>query len=367
MNFNSMQWVDNSIIIWFGVSLFLNALASYLWYKKIYLKLGLENYQAIQRIHLNETPRLGGAIYLITLTGYVAYSNTSESAYILKTIFFCLIPIILTGLKEDLFHNVRPAIRLISLFFAAWLFRMKFTGALPILDNIPIIGMLFFIQGGASLFYILSITAIANGMNMIDGVNGLCVAIALSILSTLLFLCYKTTDTVLLSVIFTLILLLIPFACLNYPFGRIFLGDLGAYSLGFIVSALTIIFFGRHPEISPWGGVLVLIYPATEVIFSLLRRVANGISVFNPDTIHLHLKLYNYFKERLYLDSLANALVTPVLCMLWIFPFIAITFTYKKQVFIWISIALFMIIYILIYLGIPKSHDKKNNYINYEV
>jgi UDP-N-acetylmuramyl pentapeptide phosphotransferase/UDP-N-acetylglucosamine-1-phosphate transferase len=38
---------------------------------------------------------------------------------------------------------------------------------------------------------------------------------------------------------------------MNYPYGRIFLGDLGAYSLGLIVSMLTIILFGRHPEISP--------------------------------------------------------------------------------------------------------------------
>jgi UDP-GlcNAc:undecaprenyl-phosphate/decaprenyl-phosphate GlcNAc-1-phosphate transferase len=67
---------------------------------------------------------------------------------------------------------------------------------------------------------------------------------------------------------------------MNYPYGRIFLGDLGAYSLGLIVSMLTIILFGRHPEISPWGAVLILIYPATEVVFSLLRRMIKGVNLF---------------------------------------------------------------------------------------
>ena len=57
-----------------------------------------------------------------------------------------------------------------------------------------------------------------------------------------------------LSLNFSAMLPIIPFMIMNYPYGRIFLGDLGAYSLGLIVSMLTIILFGRHPEISPWGG-----------------------------------------------------------------------------------------------------------------
>jgi UDP-N-acetylmuramyl pentapeptide phosphotransferase/UDP-N-acetylglucosamine-1-phosphate transferase len=201
--------------------------------------------------------------------------------------------------------------------------------------------------------------AIANGMNMTDGVNGLCGAISLSILSALLFLCYQTNDTLILSLIFNLILFLIPFLIMNYPYGRIFLGDLGAYSLGLILAMFTIIFFGRHPEISPWGGVLILIYPAIEVVLSLLRRFASGISVFKPDTAHLHLKLYNFFKLQTTHKKMANSLVMPTLGVLWLFPLIAVTFTYKKPDFILISILLFIIIYAIIYLAIPKIHVKK--------
>jgi UDP-GlcNAc:undecaprenyl-phosphate GlcNAc-1-phosphate transferase len=87
----------------------------------------------------------------------------------------------------------------------------------------------------------------------------------------------NSTDITMLSLIFSVILLLIPFILMNYPYGRIFLADLGAYSLGLIVSMLTIILFGRYPEISPWGAVLILIYPATEVVFSLLRRAIKGV------------------------------------------------------------------------------------------
>ena len=353
-----MQWFDPSILIWIGISIILNGFIIYFWHKKFYLNLGLKNYQAIQRIHLNETPRLGGLVLLISLIGYAMHTESFEIISLLKLILVCLIPTLLTGLREDLFHDVKPRIRLLSLFFAAWLFLFKFTGQLPNLAHIVFIKKLLFIQGGVSFFYILSVTAIANGMNLIDGVNGLCGAVALSIFSALLFLSYKTVDITMLSLVFSLILLVISFMLMNYPYGKIFLGDLGAYSLGLIASMITIIFFGRHPEISPWAAVLILIYPTTELTFSILRRSTAGVSIFNPDTEHLHLKLYNFFRLKLKNKKIANALVAPILGGLWLFPLIALMWTYNNIIFIWAGIILFIIFYILIYLTLPSGHTK---------
>ena len=347
MNSNSMQWFDPHIIIWIGMSLVLNSFVAYFWYKKFYLKLGLKSYQAIQRIHLNETPRLGGFIFLITLIGYVIYCDATESTLLLKLILLCLIPIMVTGIKEDLFHNVEPGIRLLSLLFVGWLFRAQYTGPLPNMADIPFIGKLLLLQGGIGFFYILSIVAVANGMNLIDGVNGLCGAVALSILSALLFLSYKISDITMLSLIFSVLLLLIPFVLMNYPYGRIFLGDLGAYSLGLIVSMLTIILFGRHPELSPWGGALILIYPITEVSFSLFRRTLKGKSIYQPDREHLHLKLFYFFRAQLSLKRIANPIVMPMITILWIFPLISLIWTYQKAFFIFISIILFLLLYFL--------------------
>jgi UDP-N-acetylmuramyl pentapeptide phosphotransferase/UDP-N-acetylglucosamine-1-phosphate transferase len=227
------------------------------------------------------------------------------------------------------------------------------------LTDIPFIGKLFLLQGGISIFYILSMVAVANGMNLIDGVNGLCGAVALSILGALLFLSYNTSDITMLSLIFNVILLLIPFVLINYPYGRIFLGDLGAYSLGLILSMLTIILFGRHPEISPWGAVLILIYPATEVVFSLLRRMVKGVSIYHPDTAHLHLKLFHFFRSQPHYKKIANALVTPALAGLWLFPLLLLTWVYQKPLFIWITIILFVILYGFLYAVVPNVQKKK--------
>jgi len=358
MNLNIMQWFDPFILIFMGMSLVLNGLVAYLWHKKVYRNLGLKTYQAIQRIHLNETPRLGGLICILSLAFFVAFSNTNESIQLLKIILTSLIPIIFIGTKEDLFHNVEPAIRLMALLFVGWLFRAQFTGPLPILTDIPLVGKLFLLQGGISLFYILSMISVANGMNLIDGVNGLCGAVALSILSALLFLSYKTSDITMLSLIFSVILLLIPFMLMNYPYGAIFLGDLGAYSLGLMVSMLTIILFGRHPEISPWGAVLILIYPVTEVIFSLLRRLVNGTSIYHADKAHLHLKLFHFFRPQHHYKKIANALVAPILSPMWLFSPFIISWCYHNSLLIHAGIFLFIAFYISVYLIIPDIQKK---------
>jgi UDP-N-acetylmuramyl pentapeptide phosphotransferase/UDP-N-acetylglucosamine-1-phosphate transferase len=255
---------------------------------------------------------------------------------------------------------VEPATRLLSLLFVGWIFRASFTGPLPNMAEIPLVRNLFLFQGGISLFYILSMAAIANGMNLIDGVNGLCGALALSILTALLFLSYKTGDTVMVSTLFSVILLILPFMLFNFPFGKIFLGDLGAYSLGLILSMLTIILFGRHPEISPYVAALILIYPVTEIIFTLLRRALRGASVFRPDTFHLHLKLFYFLRPQPAYKKMANALVMPALTALWIFPLLAVTLTYQKPPFVVAAIVIFVGLYLSLYVMLPNIQKKTN-------
>jgi UDP-N-acetylmuramyl pentapeptide phosphotransferase/UDP-N-acetylglucosamine-1-phosphate transferase len=354
-----MTWFDTSVLHWLGISLIINGFVVYLWHKKFYLKLGLKAYQAIQRIHLNETPRLGGFIFILSLSGYLYQCHLAEEAAILSLILISLIPAILIALKEDLFHNVEPSARLLSLLFAGLLFMANYKGTLPNMAEVPFVGKFFLLQGGISFFYILGMVTVANGMNLIDGVNGLCGAAALSILAALLFLSFKTGDTVMLVVTFNLMLLLIPFMLFNFPFGKIFFGDLGAYSLGLILSMLTIILFGRHPELSPYAAVLILIYPVTEIIFTMLRRVLCGMPVFKADTLHLHLKLFRFLRPQPSYKKMANALVMPALSFLWIFPLLAITWTYQKPLFAIIAVMAFVAIYLFLYVMLPNL--KKNS------
>jgi UDP-GlcNAc:undecaprenyl-phosphate GlcNAc-1-phosphate transferase len=363
MNFFITQCFDPFVLVWMLTSFILNLSAILFWREKIYLKFGFKNYKGVQRIHLDETPRLAGFVFIISLAGFEFFSKNSESSLFLRLIFPCLIPIIIVALKEDLFHNVSPLIRLFSLAFVGWLFMIEYLGPLPDLSNIQLVNNFLLLKYGPSIFYITSIVVIANGMNLIDGVNGLCGMVALSIFTALLLLSYEMNDIIMLSAISSAMLLLIPFILLNYPFGLIFLGDLGAYSLGLIVSIFTIIFFGRHPEISPWLAVLILIFPASEAIFSLFRRLIYGHPISSPDALHLHLKIFYFFSSNLKYKKIANALVMPFLSILWLIPPLTVGWIYNNPIFIFNAIIIFIIIYSVLYFSffiIQKNITRKN-------
>ena len=58
----------------------------------------------------------------------------------------------------------------------------------------------------------------------------------------------------------------------NFPAGLIFLGDGGAYFLGFVVAEIGILLLQRNPEVSPLCPLLIVIYPVFETVFSMYRR-----------------------------------------------------------------------------------------------
>jgi len=75
----------------------------------------------------------------------------------------------------------------------------------------------------------------------------------------------------------------------NYPAGLIFLGDGGAYVLGFLLAELALLLLGRNPRVAPMFPLLVCIYPVFETVFSIyrrrfIRRTSPGV----PDGVHLH-------------------------------------------------------------------------------
>jgi len=79
---------------------------------------------------------------------------------------------------------------------------------------------------------------------------------------------------------------------LNYPRGRIFLGDGGAYLVGLLLAELAVLLVHRNSEISPWFPLVLLAYPVWETLFSMYRRKARGQSTGHADALHLHTLVY---------------------------------------------------------------------------
>ena len=79
----------------------------------------------------------------------------------------------------------------------------------------------------------------------------------------------------------------------NFPAGLIFLGDGGAYFLGFYIAELAILLLHRNPTVSPMFPLLLCIYPVFETVFSIYRRrFLRAMPPSMPDGIHLHSLIY---------------------------------------------------------------------------
>jgi UDP-N-acetylmuramyl pentapeptide phosphotransferase/UDP-N-acetylglucosamine-1-phosphate transferase len=81
---------------------------------------------------------------------------------------------------------------------------------------------------------------------------------------------------------------ILGFAAFNFPFGRIFLGDGGAYTIGFLLAWLAIFLLSLAPAFSPWAVLLIFFWPIADTLLAIWRRVAGRVSVGQPDRLHVH-------------------------------------------------------------------------------
>lgn len=325
---------------------------SFFW-KKIYTTLSLKAYQSKQRLHQDEIPRIGGLItYLfLTITACVAFESE-----LLNIILMSAIPIVIIGAKEDLFHNTSPKLRLFFMIVSASLFIYLLPANLPEID-FPILNQVLSFSILKEIFFIFSILVIINGNNLIDGVNGNMALSNIVQLCVIAILASTLNDIYMTEVCLILMLPLIIFLIFNFPLGKIFSGDAGAYFYGFAISASVIYLFGEYDQLLSWNAVLILIYPSLEVLFSFIRKkIFENKSPFTPDAKHLHSIIFKYFSKRLTLSN--NNLVTVCLLPLIITPLL-VYFNFDDLFNIVFSIFIILIIYIVMYLYFLNLISKK--------
>jgi len=335
------------LLFLFAFNSILNCLIIFLWHKKTSFKIKFPKYKSSHSIHDSDIPRLGGAVLIFSLINLIAFAPYIREILMLKMIIFSLVPVLVVGLKEDIFHNVSPITRLTSIFLTAGLFLFNYSGPLPDLSGIPYLTHLISNHSHLILFYIICLATLSNGMNLIDGAKGLCASAALVILVGLFYLSYIKDDILMERVILLIIIPLIPFLILNYFFGKIFLGDLGAYGLGLILGMLTIILFGRHSDLPPYNAPLLLIYPIIEVIFTITRRLVRKKNIFEADQLHLHSKLFYILKRQKKIKKYANIFVAPLMAFFWLMPIFTVQLIPNKSI---LNISLVYIVILIFYL-----------------
>lgn len=246
-----------------------------------------------QKFHSGSVPRIGGISIAIGILAAVLINLQSTGVISLKvTILLCAIPTFAIGLTEDLTKKIGVKTRLLFTAFAAALAVHLLDASITRLD-IWGIDFLLGIPFIAIVFTVFAITGLANAYNIIDGFNGLSSMVGIITLLGLAYLSYVFQDTALLSLSVIMVSAILGFFIWNYPRGLIFLGDGGAYLIGFLIATLSVLLTARHPSISPWFALLINAYPILETLFTIYRRkIHQGKSPGLPDGIHFHTLIY---------------------------------------------------------------------------
>ena len=208
-------------------------------------------------------------------------------------------PVFLAGTLEDITHEIAPSARLILALISSTLAYLLLDVRV-IRTDVWLVDWLLHWPIFVFFITILVISGFTHAVNIIDGFNGLASGQTLLMLGFLSYLNYTTNQLELLSLSIFLFIITLGFFTWNWPFGKIFLGDGGAYLLGFCVVCLGLLLVCRSPKVSPFAPILLGIYPLVEAIFSMYRRlVIRGHSVTRPDALHLHSLIFRrVFKNR---------------------------------------------------------------------
>jgi len=247
-----------------------------------------------QKMHSRPVPRIGGIGIFLGILGaaiqIAVISAPAESTTLL--LLACSLPAFAAGIVEDLTKRVSPSIRLLCTAAAAALAAWQL-GAVIDRTDIPGLDWVAATAIGAVFLAIFVTTGVANAINIIDGMNGLASMCVTIMLVGMAYVAFEVGDLFVGRMTVGLIGAVLGFFMWNYPRGLIFLGDGGAYFLGFMLCELGILLVHRNPQVSPIFPLLLAAYPIFETLFSMYRRkVVRGRAVGMPDGIHLHTLIY---------------------------------------------------------------------------
>ena len=284
-----------------------------------------------QKFHARPVPRVGGlgifaGVLLALVPLWRLHPDIAAAAALLC---LCALPAFGAGLIEDLTKRVSPRARLLFTALAAGL-AVWLVDAVIARTDIPGLDWVVSFPIGAALVTVFVVAGVANSVNIIDGFNGLASMCVLMMLASLAYVGFTVGDPLVAMMALVGVGAVLGFFVLNYPAGLVFLGDGGAYFLGFYVAELAILLLHRNPQVSPMFPLLLCIYPVFETLFSIYRRkVLRGRPVGMPDGVHLHSLIYRRFLRWAAGERTAreltrrNSMTAPylwLLCMLSVIP-----------------------------------------------
>ena len=329
--------------------------------KKHHGHLTLDSTIGIQKFHTEPTPRVGGiGIYLGVVLAWAVVRDKGVRDILGVILVAGFVPLV-CGLAEDLTKRVGVLPRLIATMLGgivAWLI----TGVA--LNRLDVYGLdwVMTITPIAVLFTAFAVGGVANAINIIDGFHGLASGTTIIALVGLAAISQRALDPQLALACLLLAAAIGGFWVVNYPWGKLFMGDGGAYFAGFALAWLAVLLPVRNPEVSVWAGLLVCAYPVIEVLYSVGRRYAKRQSPGEADSGHLHSLIKTEFiRPRLTAAGIdksgRNAAVSPIIWAFSSVPAIAATGYFDQPVVLALGIVLCSLLYHFSYRHLAQKRQ----------
>ncbi len=311
-----------------------------------------------RKVHKTSVPRLGGTVFLPSmfisfLIALIYLSQTSPLITINLWTFNFFIGLLLIysmGVIDDIFGlraNVKLIVQIIaaSILPASGLYINNLYGFFGIYELPYIVGFIL------TVFLIVFVT---NAINLIDGIDGL--AGSLSMLALVGFLYLFSAKEIWAYAIFIagLIGVLIPFLYFNISGGRanglkIFMGDSGSLTLGYILGFLCVKYTMDNPITMPHANLpfllpfTLLMVPMFDVVRVALIRIAHHTSPFRADKNHIHHRLLVLgLSQRHTLIVIILMALAYILINCLLFLFLSSTWVFFIDVVVYVLLSLFL-------------------------
>ena len=251
-----------------------------------------------RKLHKSATPTLGGVAVFLGMVIPTMLFWARSSSHLFIYILASLLILLFVGIKDDIMEmspKRKLAGELLAIVIVAVLGDIRvsnFHGFLGIYE-LP-----YLVSIGFTIFMYL---VIINGINLIDGINGLAAGVGIVTIGSfaIWFLLIDQQFYAALSI--SAVGGLVAFLRFNLfsEKNRIFLGDTGSLILGLVVTIITIAFlesnitrsFGDIYISAPAIAIGVLILPLIDTLRVFILRIWAGRSPFTPDRLHIHHRL----------------------------------------------------------------------------
>jgi len=247
--------------------------------------LGLQDIPNARSAHKKITPRGAGLGFVsAVLISQLVFNFAHFQEY--YYIYLSILAVMLTGLYDDRF-KISPKLKFLFLFIIATYVTLNGLQITSLGNYLGIdVKLTIWLAVPFTIFAIIGFT---NALNLTDGLDGLAGTLALVMMVAFLMVGIKYDDMFLITFSSSFIVAIIGFLYFNWSPAKIFMGDSGSLSLGFVISVLSI---KSLEYIAPSAVLFIIGLPLIDTFIVIYRRLQRGQSPFIADKNHIHHFMY---------------------------------------------------------------------------